>query len=197
MTPPRLVSRRRFAASVLGAATALLVNPLSAAPGMGIQGELAPQPRADFWIDANGHPTQFILAQQRGRWVHLKFWQSWCPGCHAHGFPALSKMVSAFANEPRVVNVALQTVFEGFGSNRPDRVRHTQLRYQLPITFGHDSANSAKAPGGGTMRLYRSGGTPWHVIVDPSGKVLYNGFGIDADQAISVIRRDLAQRPRP
>ncbi len=161
------------------------------APQAGIQGQRAPPLKADFWIDGDGRPTQFDLAAQRGKWVHLKFWQSWCPGCHAHGFPALVKLVTAFAGEPRVVNVALQTVFEGSWANRADRVRYTQLKYKLPIVFGHDSAAAERGPS--TMRLYRSGGTPWHVIVDPAGRVAFNGFGLDPDRAIAAIRQQLAQ----
>jgi thiol-disulfide isomerase/thioredoxin len=157
----------------------------------GIQGLPAPEPLAEFWIDAQGRPTRFSLAAQRGKWVHLKFWQSWCPGCHAHGFPALVKLAAAFADEPRVVNVALQTVFEGFGSNSADKVRQTQLRYRLPIVFGHDPGNGPRAPAGGTMARYRSGGTPWHVVVDPAGQVVFNGFSLDADRAIEALRARL------
>jgi len=157
----------------------------------GIVGKPAPEPRAEFWIDAQGRPTRFSLAEQRGKWVHLKFWQSWCPGCHAHGFPALAKLAAAFADEPRVVNVALQTVFEGFGSNSADKVRQTQLRYKLPMVFGHDPGNGPRAPGGGTMARYRSGGTPWHVVIDPAGNVVFNGFSIDTERAIDAIRSSL------
>ncbi len=157
----------------------------------GIVGKPAPEPRAEFWIDAHGRPTRFSLAEQHGKWVHLKFWQSWCPGCHAHGFPALAKLAAAFADEPRVVNVALQTVFEGFGSNTADKVRQTQLRYKLPIVFGHDPSNGTRMPGGGTMARYRSGGTPWHVVIDPAGNVVFNGFSIDPARAIDAIRSSL------
>lgn len=190
--PP--VRRRAALRLALGASAALAGAPnlwAQGAPEAGIKGQLAPPLKADFWIDAGGKPTRFDLAAQRGKWVHLKFWQSWCPGCHAHGFPALAKMVSAFANEPRVINAALQTVFEGSWANRADRVRHTQLRYQLPIVFGHDSAAAERGPS--TMRLYRSGGTPWHVIVDPAGRVAFNGFGLDPDLAIAAIRQQLAR----
>jgi thiol-disulfide isomerase/thioredoxin len=183
---------RRKATQVLasmGLITPLAPHAVSAEPG--IVGMTAPEPRADFWIDGSGRPTRFSLAEQRGKWVHLKFWQSWCPGCHAHGFPALVKMAAAFAGEPRVVNVALQTVFEGFGSNGADKVRSTQLRYLLPIVFGHDPGNGPRAPAGGTMVRFRSGGTPWHVVVDPKGLVVFNGFSLNPDQAIEIIRAQL------
>jgi hypothetical protein len=97
-----------------------------------------------------GCATRFSLAAQRGKGVHLKFWQGWCPGCHGHGLPALAKMVEVFAGESRVVNVALQTVFEGLSANTAEKVRQTQLRYRLPIVFGHDPANGDKGGGRGT-----------------------------------------------
>jgi thiol-disulfide isomerase/thioredoxin len=188
----------RALAAGLGRATLFTVASVGAGAGTaqadsrgGIVGQTAPEPRAEFWIDADGRPTRFSLAAQRGKWVHLKFWQSWCPGCHAHGFTALVKLAAAFAGEPRVVNVALQTVFEGFGSNGADKVRHTQQRYRLPILFGHDPGNGPRAPAGGTMARFRSGGTPWHVVVDPKGVVVFDGFSIDADRAIATIRAQL------
>jgi thiol-disulfide isomerase/thioredoxin len=183
---------RRAALGQLAAASASVL-PLIAKPaiaqGAGIVGQSAPEPVAEFWIDKDGKTTRFSVQENRGKWVHMKFWQSWCPGCHAHGFPALQKMVAAFANEPRVVNVALQTVFEGAWSNTAARVRATQQRYSLPIAFGHDTSNSKGSQG--TMARYRTGGTPWHVIIDPTGRVAYNGFQLNVDVAIDHIRRQL------
>ncbi|MDX1707422.1 MAG: hypothetical protein R3274_02405 [Desulfobacterales bacterium] len=39
------------------------------------------------------------------------------------------------------------------------------------------------------MRNYRSGGTPWTVIIDPSAKVVFNHFHIDEVPAIALIER--------
>ncbi|MCK4506981.1 MAG: hypothetical protein KAU27_00460 [Desulfuromonadales bacterium] len=39
-----------------------------------------------------------------------------------------------------------------------------------------------------TLTLYRSGGTPWKVIIDKKVTVVFNGFHIDTDQAIKIIR---------
>lgn len=168
----------------------LALAPLTWAQEQGIVGSRAPQPQAEFWIDARGEPTSFRMSHQTGKWVHLKFWQSWCPGCHAHGFPALQEFSAAFAKEPRVVTVAIQTVFEGLWANTAGKVRSTQLRYQLPIIFGHDPASNKS--GRGTMQLYRSGGTPWHVIINPQGVVVFNGFQINTKAAIAHIRAQLS-----
>ena len=129
--------RRRILHGLIAAPLVPLAVPAVAAK-QGIAGQTAPELHANFWINADGEPTQFSLTEQRGRWVHVKCWQSWCPGCHAHGFPALQRMVKAFEGDSRVVNVAVQTVFEGHAINSADKVRKAQLRYSLPITFGHD-----------------------------------------------------------
>ena len=39
------------------------------------------------------------------------------------------------------------------------------------------------------MRSYRSGGTPWAVLISPDGDVLYNDFGIDPDGAVDFLRK--------
>ena len=157
----------------------------------GIAGQTAPELHAAFWIDADGKQTQFSLAEQRGRWVHVKCWQSWCPGCHSHGFPALQRMVEAFEDEPRVVNVAVQTVFEGHGTNSADKVRETQQQYDLPIAFGHDPGENQPHGRPKTMVDFRTGGTPWHILIDPQGQVVFDGFSLNTDAAIARIRSEL------
>ena len=44
------------------------------------------------------------------------------------------------------------------------------------------------------MRDYRSGGTPWTVIIDPAGKVVFNNFHIDAEPATAFMKMLLAQK---
>ena len=39
------------------------------------------------------------------------------------------------------------------------------------------------------MKQYRSGGTPWAVIIDPRGGVVYNNFHIQSHQAVALINR--------
>lgn len=189
-------TRRRLTGTLLALSGGALLTGGASAQGAserGIVGREAPELDAEFWIDARGEPTTFSMQAQRGKWVHLKCWQSWCPGCHAHGFPALKQLSDAFADEPRVVNVALQTTFEGHDVNTGDKVREMQLRYQLPIVMGHDPGRRNADGYPNAMRSYRTGGTPWHVVVDPAGRVVYNGFGIDSDYAIEFIRERLVR----
>jgi hypothetical protein len=47
------------------------------------------------------------------------------------------------------------------------------------------------------IRNYRSGGTPWTVIIDPYGRVVFNEFHIDANLAIELIKVMLSKGYSP
>lgn len=195
MQPPMTINRRQWLgqSAALGVAASGVLQPAFAAKSKrGILGEAAPRLQVDRWIDKAGKPLDFDVSTLEGQWVYMKCFQSWCPGCHKLGFPALQAFTKAFADESRVSIIALQTVFEGFGVNTEEKVRAMQLRYALPIVMGHDPGD----PNGDhlplTMREYRTGGTPWVVIIDPNGMVVYNDFHIDVDVAIAHIRKRLA-----
>lgn len=57
---------------------------------------------------------------------------------------------------------------------------------KLP-TLIHDAADPQSDPIPMTMKKYRSGGTPWTVIIDQTGHVVYNQFHIGVDQAATLI----------
>jgi hypothetical protein len=84
---------------------------------------------------------------------------------------------------------AIQTVFEGAEVNTFDRLRENQKRYRLRVPFGHavadaDSGDAMPA----IMAAYRSGGTPWFVVIAPDGRVVYDGFVLVADGVIQALR---------
>ena len=193
--PSNTLGRRTVMA---GAAAAAVAGTLPASvtaqgkPERGILGRQAPELLVPFWIDANGEPSSFSLAEAKGKWVFLKCFQAWCPGCHSSGFPTLKKVTDAFIDEPRVVPVGLQTVFEGFSTNTQDRVREMQLRYDLPIHMGHDAGEPEGIHHPITMLNYRTGGTPWIIVIHPEGHVVYNDFHIDAGKLIDYLKAQLA-----
>lgn len=191
-------SRRRFVMSVLyGAAAACLPLFALARGDYGIVGRSAPDLEIDYWIDRNGEPTGFDLAATRGSWVFLKCWQDWCPGCHSHGFPALKRIADAFLDHPHVTVVGIQTTFEGFGTNTRDKVRKIQLQYELPISMGHDAGDPDGDHRPSTMRNYRTGGTPWMILIDPRGVVVFNDFSIDAERLIDFLSQETASYVAP
>lgn len=157
----------------------------------GIRQFQAPEIRLDYWIDANGKPTEFSVHEQKGKWVFLKFFQNWCPGCHKSGFPTLKKFADEFHEHPDVAIAGVQTVFEGFSSNTQSAVRELQRRYDLPIIMGHDPGTKATQNHPLTMINYRSGGTPWLVLVAPDGTVVFNDFHANSDSLIEFVREQV------
>ncbi len=150
----------------------------------------APELKASHWIDLNGEPCSFSLAENRGKWVIIYCFQHWCEGCHIYGFPALQSLVAAFADNPMVEVLCIQTVFEGFEENTLDKIRQTQLRYRLPITMGHDAGDPDTDPKPATMRNFGTGGTPWTILIQPDGDVVFSDFHINADNLIEFLNQD-------
>lgn len=192
----KVFSRERrnvLKAGVAGAAALFLPGTGTANSGYGIAGEMAPELDISDWIDGDGKPTTFKLADHKGKFVFMEFWQSWCPACHSHGFPTLKKITDAFEGNKYFTAVAIQTTFEGHSVNTADKMREVQQRYDLNIVFGHDAGDPKKWEGHPkTMIEYRSGGTPWAVLISPEGKVLFNDFLISSENAIKVLREEIA-----
>ncbi len=81
----------------------------------------------------------------------------------------------------------MQTVFEGFSTNTERAAKDAADRYGLIIPVGHDDGPDAKRSY--LMGRYRSGGTPWVVIIDKQGIVRFNGFHIEPKQSTRLIDR--------
>lgn len=175
-----------------GALTSGVVSAQETRPTRGIEGLDAPELEFDYWIDANGEPGSFSVKESRGKWVFLKFFQNWCPGCHSSGFPTLQAFTEQFGDHPDVAIAAVQTVFEGYNSNTVKAVRELQLRYDLPIMMGHDQGTPEPRELPSTMKNYRSGGTPWLVLISPDGKVRYNDFHVKRESLIEYMEVQLA-----
>ena len=109
------------------------------------------------------------------------------------GFPTLKKLTETFKANDQVVFLAVQTVFEGFDYNTKDKLRKNQLKYSVKIPMAHAAGDSQNHNVPETMRNYRSGGTPWTVIIDPNGWVAYNHFHIDPKSAVELINKLLSK----
>jgi hypothetical protein len=151
----------------------------------GILGSIAPKLLVPHWIDEAGQPrSPLTLTELGSRHRVLFFYQHWCPGCHSHGFPTLLALIER--TKPDEVGFAVvQTVFEGVDVNTPEQLIHDQKRYDLHVPFGHDTVSpDGRYPT--TIVNYRTGGTPWFVVIDPAGTVIENGFSIDANRLLAV-----------
>ena len=157
----------------------------------GIVDQPAPELTLDLWLGADGGPATFSLAESRGKWVFLKCFQAWCPGCHSSGFPTLVKMQDAFEGNDGIAMAAIQTTFEGFSTNTVDKIPEIRERYGLRMPIGHDQGDPDGDHRPRTMIDYRTGGTPWLVLIDPGGLVLYNGFHANAEKMIEYLQTQI------
>ena len=187
------ILRRRLLSSLI-ATPLLALNTRSVySRERGITGQMAPELEAEFWLDGKGDEGHFSVTENRGKWIYLKCWQSWCPGCHSSGFPTLQAISKAFKDESLVVTAGIQTTFEGHRVNTADKVREMQLRYDLEIPMGHDPGNGKPHEMPNTMRDYRTGGTPWQVLINPEGRVVFDGFHVHTEKAIAYLRERVAE----
>ena len=187
-----LMNRRRaIAALSVVAGTGLHRTSLASSRNYGITGQQAPDVSAAAWIDHRGDATAFEMSELRGKWLYLKCFQSWCPGCHKYGFPALKRVSDALAGNDQFVALAVQTVFEGFLFNTQSKLREIQRQYNLSLKFGHDDGSQADVERSVTMQRYRTGATPWVVIVSPAGQVLFNNYHVDVDKTLAFFEREI------
>jgi len=155
----------------------------------GIAGYKAPELLVDLWIDAEGKPIEPIkLSDFNGKFKVLYCFQSWCPGCHSRGFPALQKMTKALEGNDKIVFLAIQTVFEGHEANTYDKMEETQKQYHLKIPFGHDPGDQSSYGRSKTMYHFRTGGTPWFIFIDQNNHVVFNDFHLDVGKAIVFLK---------
>ena len=141
------------------------------------------------WINEDGDERGPLTLADLGQGFKiLYFFQDWCAGCHEHGFPTFVTLSDGLRDKG-VGLAAIQTVFEGSDVNTFNRLRENQRRYGLRVPFGHAAADPA-APNTvpAIMEAYRSGGTPWFVVIAPDGRVVYDGFQLDAKRLVQTLR---------
>jgi thiol-disulfide isomerase/thioredoxin len=177
--------RARFAASV--ALALILASTASVhARKRGITGRTAPA-IAGQWLNLQPGESPPDPTNAKGKVVYLFFFQSWCPGCHSRGFPTLRDVMKRFEGDARVQFAAVQTVFEGFGANDATAAVGALVEHSVDVPVAHDPGPGGR--GSTTMRRYRSGGTPWTVIIGPDGVVRFDGFRISSSKATRLIER--------
>ena len=151
---------------------------------MSLTEQLAPELRVGRWIGGDGvSGVAALKGCELGTGPTLLFAvQHWCQGCHLHGFPTLQKLHGALSTKG-VGFAVIQTVFEGAQENTFEKLRVNQLKYELPVAFGHD-----EPPAGATlptfMEDYRTRGTPWFTVIDASGSIVFSDFHLDAGRLV-------------
>ncbi len=155
----------------------------------GIASEPAPEWGVTQWFNLPNGRTALDLEDVEAGVIYLYCFQSWCPGCHSHGFPTLLDVKDSFPDGD-VAFVAIQTVFEGFEVNTLEGAKKVADRYELDIPFGHDTGPDGRLSL--VMQRYRTGGTPWTVLIDRRRHVRFNGFQADSDDLEGMITQLLA-----
>ena len=165
---------------------------------LGISGLAAPEWEVSEWFNLPDSGSTLRLRDFEDRVVYLYCFQSWCPGCHIHGFPTLKAVMESFADRLQVAFVAVQTVFEGFDDNTAQAALDTVAKFGLDVPVGHDVGPGQIASP--LMRDYRTGGTPWTVFIDRQRRVRFNGFSITPSDAVTnltaLIEENAAKPPR-
>jgi len=159
----------------------------------GIVGKQAPEWSIAQWYDANGETTDYSIEDFKGKVIYMLAFQSWCPGCHSVGFPNLKETMAAFKDRDDVVFLAVQTVFEGESVNTLDKIKATAEKYDLQIPFGHDPGDDSYYIHSQIMTDYKTGGTPWVIIIDKAQKVRFNNFRLPVDEGIEAINQLLEE----
>ncbi|MCH8822728.1 MAG: TlpA family protein disulfide reductase [Planctomycetes bacterium] len=159
----------------------------------GVLGREAPSWRVDEWFQLPEGMETLDVVDYRGKVIYFYGFQSWCPGCHSHGFPTLGELIRRFEGTKDVAFVAVQTTFEGFNTNTAPKALVTAKRYGLKIPIGHSGSDNRRSR---IMIDYRTGGTPWTIIIDRKGVVRFNNFRISADAGEHMIKQ-LLKEPAP
>jgi thiol-disulfide isomerase/thioredoxin len=149
----------------------------------------APEFEVSEWIDADGKVTEPIkLSDLKDKFKVVYCFQSWCPGCHNSGFPALQKMTDALKEKDDIVFLAIQTVFEGHYANTYEKMVETQKKYSLKIPFGHDPGDNSTDNRSKILTNYHTGGTPWYIFIDKDDHVVFADFHLNPEKAIEYLK---------
>ncbi len=171
--------------ALIGLMLLAMQAPLAAQPqARGILGRPAPSWDVAQWAKLPPNSKSLDITDFSGQVLYLYCFQSWCPGCRQHGFPTLVDLVDRYEGVDDVAFVAVQTVFEGYQINTAQAGWRMAQEFGLEIPIGHDGGNGRRST---LMRRYRTGGTPWAIIIDKRGTVRFNGFHITPDAAAELI----------
>jgi len=150
-------------------------------------GQQAPKWDVGPWHQLPTGKTSLDISDFKGKVLYLYCFQSWCPGCHSRGFPALQEVAKKYADDDDVRFVVFQTVFE----DRADKPVNTfenlikiASKFELTMPFAQSGSREDKSK---LMQAYKTRGTPWTMIIDRQGVIRYGFFHIAAKDAVELI----------
>ena len=77
----------------------------------------------------------------------------------------------------------IHTAFDDDPFNSQERILEMQQKYALNVPFGHDPKSGDNYPT--FMMDYRTRGTPYFIILNPKGELVFSDFNLDPDKLIA------------
>lgn len=146
----------------------------------------APELRVPYWIDGEGNEMDDLKLADLGAGYKVIFcFKASCPSCHSRGFPGMKKLVDNLSDKGFGFAV-VHTAFDDDPFNSRERVRENQLKFDIKVPFGHDPKSGANYPT--VMQDYRTRGTPFFLVIDPKGFLVFADFSLDVDKLIAAFQ---------
>lgn len=115
----------------------------------------------DFTLnDINGKP--FTLSKQRGKYLVLDFWGSWCIWC-IRGIPDMKKYYEKYNDKMEIIGMDCRDTEEKW--------KEAVKKYELPWKHVYVSKDSK------VLENYKITGFPTKIVLTPDGKVLKTIIG--------------------
>jgi thiol-disulfide isomerase/thioredoxin len=150
-----------FGIGAAAVATVLMNAGCATSGGKSLQGSAPPRLAADEWINTDGGKP-VVLAELKGKPVVVEFWATWCGPCVAE-IPHIKSLYAEHADE----GLAVVTLHAPRGADRKDLESFAKDK-GMSYPIGLDTS-------GETYDAYGIEGIPFAVVIDRSGKVIWQG----------------------
>lgn len=138
------------------------------------------------WVDAKNKTHKLTGKDFKRKVTILKFFQSWCPGCHSYGLPLFKEISDHYEGSSKVNTFAVQTVFEGFSTNTKGKLSRTRKKYKLTSLMAQDDGGGK---GSTLIRVTQARGTPWFVILNKKGDMVFSGYRLSLEKVKKIVQK--------
>ena len=179
-------SMKFFSRSLLFAVTFFAIPLQAQEPKTGIKGQKAPPLGVTTWIQLPEGKDRLGIPDFKDKVLVVFCFQSTCVACGKREFPVLQQLIKEFKGNEDVAFLAIQTPFEDFATNSELQLKPIAEKHKLDIPIGH----LAKTKDTYSINVaYETGGTPWWIVIDREGTVVFNDFTMAPDVAAANIQK--------
>jgi thiol-disulfide isomerase/thioredoxin len=164
-------------------ANLIFITSLLADSSTRLVGEIAPSFGIKQWVQGNN--KNLDMKDLKGKVIYISTFQDGCPYCHRYGLPALRDLHGVYKEDKDVQFLAIQTAFEADEEYDLQSIKDVITEYKLTMPVGNSERDEYGRPA--FMDRYKTGGTPWVIIIDKSGIVRYSNFQLHEDLAMDMI----------